>query len=299
MRAAIDIGSNSLLLLILDDAGKAALDEARVVGLGRGLGERGVFRPERMEAAMKVLKEYSEKAKSLGVAPETIRAVATSASRRALNASTFYAQVRAQTGIKVEVISGEEEARLTWRGGIDGLNLPAGPAVLVDPGGGSTEIIMGEGDRIQFRLSMELGTVRLTEGYLGYGSVEAGAFSRLRAHVEQVVERVNLPGMPRSAVAVAGTATTLAAMELGLRSYDPVKVHGSTLTQAALRRWIDRLIDSTPEQRQELVAVSPERADTVLAGAIILSQVLERTRRQSYRVSDRGLRYGLLAQSTR
>lgn len=299
MRAAIDIGSNSLLMLILDDAGKTVSDEARVVGLGRGLGERGVFRPERMEATLKVLKEYSEKAKGLGVAPETVRAVATSASRRALNATTFYAQVRAQTGLKVEVISGEEEARLTWLGSIDGLNLPPGPTMLVDPGGGSTEVIMGEGDRIQYRVSTELGTVRLTEAFLGYGSVEAGAFSRLRAAVEQGVEQVNLPGIPRSAVAVAGTATTLAAMELGLKTYDPAKVHGSTLTQAALRRWIDRLIDSTPEQRRELVAVSPERADTVLAGAIILSHVLERSRRQSYRVSDRGLRYGILATPAR
>lgn len=295
MRASIDIGSNSILLLAMDDAKQPIHDEARVVGLGRGLGERGVFRPDRMEAALTVLKEYAETAKKLGIDPSKIRAVATSASRRALNANTFYAQVRAQTGIRVEVIPGEEEARLTWMGGISGLDLPEGPAVLVDPGGGSTEIIMGEADRIRYRISLELGSVRLTERFLGYEAVEAGALSRLRAYVEETVAQITLPGMARTAVAVAGTATTLSAMDLGLKVYDPKIVHGSTLTAAALRKHIDRLLEATPEERRQLVAVSPERADTLLAGAVVLLMVLERTRRQSYRISDRGLRYGVLS----
>jgi exopolyphosphatase/guanosine-5'-triphosphate,3'-diphosphate pyrophosphatase len=291
-RAAIDIGSNSLLLLVVDDAGRVLHDEARVIGLGRGLGDRGVFRPDRMEAALAALGDYATTAHSLGVAPADVRAVATSASRRALNAGTFYAGVRAKTGLRVEVVSGEEEARLTWLGGVDGLGLGPGPALLVDPGGGSTEVIVGEGPHIRSRVSLEIGTVRLTEQYLGTGIVNATALARLRAHVDAAVATLDLEVIPKAAIAVAGTATTLAAADLGLATYDASVVHGSTLTAAALRRWIDRLLAAGPEERRRLIAVSPERADTVLAGAVILLHVLERARRQAWRVSDRGLRFG-------
>ncbi|MFZ5477748.1 MAG: Ppx/GppA family phosphatase [Myxococcota bacterium] len=289
MRAAIDIGSNSILLLVVDEAGKVVHDEARVVGLGKGLGERGVFRPERMEAALACLKDYANIAKGA-----QIRAVATSASRRALNAATFYANVQKQTGIKVEVVSGEEEARLTWIGALDGLDVPPGPVLVCDPGGGSTEVILGEGRQVHSRVSLEIGTVRLTEQFLGYGQVDAASLARLRAHVDAEVAKLVLPVQPRLAVAVAGTATTLAAAELGLAAYDPARVHGSTLTDGALRGWIDRLLAASPERRRELVAVSPERADTVLAGAVILLRVLDVAKRHAFRVSDRGLRYGVL-----
>ena len=293
-RAAIDIGSNSLLLLVQDDAGQVLHDEARVVGLGRGLGERGVFRPERMEAALTALADYAGRAQALGVAPSDVRAVATSASRRALNAATFYATVKSKTGLGVEVISGDEEARLTWVGGIDGLGLGPGPALLCDPGGGSTEVIVGEGPHIRSRVSFEIGTVRLTEQFLGFGNVSPTALARLRAHVDTTLAGFELPVVPRAAIAVAGTATTLAAAELGQTTYDAKAVHGATLTAAALRTWSDRLLEATPEERRRLVAVSPERADTVLAGAVILLAMLERARRQAWRVSDRGLRFGAI-----
>lgn len=294
MRAAIDVGSNSLLLLVADDDGRVVHDEARVVGLGRGMGERGVFRPDRMEAALACLKDYAAIAASHGVPADRVRAVATSASRRALNAATFYTNVRAATGMRVEVISGDEEARLSWLGGVSGLELPPGPVLLCDPGGGSTEVIVGEGRLIHARVSLEIGTVRLTEELLGYGTVEPAALGRLRARVADAVRALDFPVQPRGAVAVAGTATTLAAADLGLATYDPARVHGSTLTAAALRSWIDRLLGATPERRRELFAVSPERADTVLAGAVILLHILETTRKQAWRVSDRGLRFGLL-----
>lgn len=297
-RAAIDIGSNSLLLLVMD--GESVLhDEARVVGLGRGLGDRGVFRPDRMEAALAVLSEYAVTAVKLGVPAASIRAVATSASRRALNAATFYAKVKATTGIHVQVISGEDEARLTWLGGVSGLDLPPGPTLLVDPGGGSTEVIVGEGGQLRTQVSLEIGTVRLTEKYLGYGQVDPTAFARMRAEIDRVVGAVRLDPVPRAAVAVAGTVTTLAAMDLGLTTYDGTRVHGATLSAGALRKQIDQLLGASPADRKRLVAVSPERADTVLAGAVILLRLLEQARRQSFRVSDRGLRYGCLAQGVR
>ena len=295
MKAAIDIGSNSLLLLVVDAQGNVVHDEARVVGLGKGLGESGMFKTDRMEAAMDALRDYAAIASTFGVKAADVRAVATSASRRALNATNFYGAVRARTGLRVQVVAGEEEARLTYLGGIAGMDLPGGPVLLCDPGGGSTEVILGEGEAIHFRTSLEIGTVRLTEQYLGYGTVDTGALARLRAHVDRAVAGVELPALPRAALAVAGTATTLAAAELGLSAYDPARVHGSTLTAGALRGWVDRLMVADPAERRALVAVSPERADTVLAGACILLRVLELARKQHFRISDRGLRYALVA----
>ena len=294
MRASVDIGSNSLLLLVVGDHGAVLHDEARVVGLGRGLGERGMFRPDRMEAALAALADYADIAARHGVPPEAVRAVATSASRRAMNAATFYASVRSRTGLRVEVVSGDEEARLTWRGGASGLDLPDGPILLCDPGGGSTEVVLGEGDHLHARISLEIGTVRLTERFLGYGTVDPVALARLRAHVDAEVAKVRLPGVPRAAVAVAGTATTLAAMELGLEAYDGGRVHGSTLTGGALRGWTDRLLAADPDARRAWASPSPERADTLLAGAVILLAVLECARRPAWRVSDRGLRWALV-----
>jgi exopolyphosphatase/guanosine-5'-triphosphate,3'-diphosphate pyrophosphatase len=295
MKAAIDIGSNSLLLLVTGDDGTVVHDEARVVGLGRGLKDRGVFRHDRMDATVEVLKEYAAIAEKLGVPPAKVRAVATSASRRALNAATFYAQVQKATGLKVEVISGDEEARLTWMGSIAGLELPPGPIMLVDPGGGSTEVILGEGNQIRSRVSLEIGSVRLTELFLGYDMVDAASFGRMRAEVDAAVAPLVIPTPPRSVVAVAGTATTLCAAELGLATYDGARVHGATLTIAALRTWIDRLLEANPTQRRAMLAVSPDRADTLLAGSVILLRILEQARRQAYRVSDKGLRFGAIS----
>ena len=145
------------------------------------------------------------------------------------------------------------------------------------------------------RVSIEIGSVRLTELYLGYGTVSPADYARLRAHVETAVGAVAVPVIPKAVVAVAGTATTLMALELGLQSYDGSKVHGGTLSAGVLRAWIDRLLGASPEERKTLVAVSPGRADTLLAGATILLRVLEQARRQACRVSDRGLRHGLLS----
>lgn len=293
----MDIGSNSLLLLVKGDDGVVLFDDARVVGLGRGLGDRGLFRPDRMEASLEVLREYAQTATALGVAPDAVKVVATSASRRALNAGTFFERVKKETGLNVRVISGEEEAQLTWLGARQGLDLPEGPVGVVDLGGGSTEIVLGEREIITLRTSLEIGTVRLTDQFLdgGRGKVDPRALARLKQHVDGVVSGLQWPSWPRVIVAVAGSATTLAAMELGLNAYDGAAVHGFKLSRAALRKWIDRLLEAEPDERQVLAAVSPERADTLLAGACVLDAVLAASRRETLTISDGGLRHGLLA----
>ena len=295
-RAAVDIGSNTILLLVKDDAGKTVCDEAIVVGLGKGLGTKGMFRPDRMDAAVQALSRLALQAEAHGVPPYEVVVAATSAARRALNARTFAQRVHQETGLRMEIVSGEEEARLTWRGALLDLPLPPGPLGVVDLGGGSTELVLGEGASMGPRKSLELGSVRLTEQYFGEDPVRYRPtdLARLKAHVHTELERFQWPLQPRALVAVAGTATTLGAMQLQLREWDASAVHGSRLSRGALRRWTDRLLASSPAERQAWAAVSPERADYLLAGACVLEAVCTHANRDSLWLSIGGVRHGLL-----
>lgn len=296
-RAAIDIGSNSVLLTVVDDQGSVIHDEARVVGLGRGLGDRGLFAPDRIKAAEAALADYARTAQKLGVEPWAIQAVATSAARRAMNAQTWFSRLQRRHGLRVRVISGDEEARYTWRGALRDLDLPAGPILVCDLGGGSTELVLGDADRVVQRVSLEIGSVRLTERFLGAPLVTAdpAKLAQLRKHVEMEVAKVQLDPLPRTVIGVAGTVTALSAMALGLSTWDGSKVHGSSLTRADLSRFVDELLPTTPDERRALCSVSPGRADYLLAGAIVLDRVLAAARRPRLIASDRGLRFGMLA----
>jgi len=295
-RAAVDIGSNSVLLLVLADDGTLLHDEARVVGLGRGLGDKGMFRLDRMDAAVEALAHYAQTAQQLSVPPYDVAVAATSAARRALNARSFIERVHNETGLRVRVISGEEEARLTWKGALRELSLPRGPIGVVDLGGGSTELVVGDGDLMGPRVSLEIGSVRLTETFFGDSPkrYRPTDLARMKAHIQQVVDAFRWPALPKSLVAVAGTATSLAAMERGLTEWDRDAVHGARLSRAALRRWTDRLLSSSPAERRQWAAVSPARADYLLAGACVLEAVCTHAHRDSLRISDGGVRHGLL-----
>jgi exopolyphosphatase/guanosine-5'-triphosphate,3'-diphosphate pyrophosphatase len=251
-----------------------------------------------MEAAEAVLRDYVDVARQHGIQPWSIRAVATSGARRAMNAATFFARLQRDLGLKIRVISGDEEARLTWIGSLRDLDLPDGPMLVVDLGGGSTELVCGTRTETSTRVSLEVGSVRLTEAYLGTQIVEGGALVKARGHVDTLLRGVRLHPAPRTVVGVAGTVTTLAAMIQGLSTYEAHKVHGSRLTRADLASLIDRLLPATPEERRVLAQVSPERADYLLAGALIVDRVLDVSRRPSLVVSDRGLRYGVLAEGS-
>jgi exopolyphosphatase/guanosine-5'-triphosphate,3'-diphosphate pyrophosphatase len=297
-RAAIDVGSNSLLLLIQADDGTVLHDEARVVGLGRGLGDRGLFRPDRLALAEETLQAFLDIARRHGLEPWQIRAVATSAARRAMNAETWTQRVRARWGLNLKVLSGEDEARYTSLGALRDLTLPSGPVLVIDLGGGSTELVLTEGQQVQLRRSIELGSARLTEQFLEPlgpgGTYDPANLARLRNHVEVELSSLRIEPRPRTVLAVAGTATTLAALRLGLTQYDREAVHGTTLTRADLASLMDQLLPTTSEARRRLVQASPDRADALLAGATVLDRLLEISRRQAMTVSDRGLRYGLL-----
>ncbi|HHO54106.1 MAG TPA: hypothetical protein ENK18_25355, partial [Deltaproteobacteria bacterium] len=228
-RAAIDIGSNSILLTIVD-GDRVLHDEARTAALGRGLGDRGLFSPDRMARATEVLSDYVEIAGSHGIGACAIEAVATSAARRAMNAETFFDRVRQRLGLRVRIISGGEEACLTWLGGQHELELPSGPILGVDLGGGSTELILGRARRLEQRISLEVGSVRLTEAYLEHdpdGRIHAETLPPMLEHIEGELERFSLDTRPWGIVGIGGTITTLVALRLGLQHFDATRVHGA------------------------------------------------------------------------
>jgi exopolyphosphatase/guanosine-5'-triphosphate,3'-diphosphate pyrophosphatase len=299
--ASIDIGSNSILLLVVDDQGRVLHDSASVVGLGRGLGDRGLLRAERVERGLEVLVGYTRIAVGLGVPAQRIQAVATSALRRALNGETFLARVRELCGVTVRVISGAEEAELTARGALTGLSLPRGASLVVDAGGGSTELILVlpeptavGGVDILARRSFELGHVRLTERFFAQGAPRSQDVARARGFIAETLQDMVLDPTPRSLVAVAGTPRALAAAELGQTSLDANQLHGQVLELFVMRRWIDRLLHTEPRQRRALLPATPDRADTLLAGILILEQAMVKAQRTNLLVSNRGVRFAIL-----
>lgn len=303
LRAAIDIGSNSLLLTVLAADGSLLHDETRVVGLGRGLGDRGTFLPDRKALAEQVLTDYVEIASRLGVAASDILAVATSGARRAADAQAWFLHLHRVLGLVIRTLSGEEEARLTWLGAHVDLDIAAGPRLVVDLGGGSTELVLGDSDTIAVCTSLELGSVRLTERFLCAGNVivpdryDPGDIDAMRRAIDVSVAAVPFIPRPLTVIGVAASVTTLTAAGMGLECYEREKIHGAVLDRGTLARISARLCSADSVSRRAIVALSPERADYLLAGALVLDRVLEAAGASQMIASDRGLRFGILSEA--
>lgn len=291
MRAAIDLGSNSVLLTVLD--GETVVhDESRVVGLGRGVGEGAPFRDDRMLATLAALGDYAARVDALGIPPAAVVALTTSAARRAANAPAFFSEVAARTGLRFRVIDGEEEAFRTFLGARSGLDLE-GRVLVVDLGGGSTELAMGL-DLPDFRHSHPLGSVRLTESVLG-GEVRVARprdLLAMRERVGRVLDEVPLPGRPDVVVGVAGSVTSLMATQLELSAFDADRIHGARLEDVVLGGMEASLLGLDAAGRRAMFPTAPGRADYLLAGIVVLRAVLERAGEPSMVVSTRGLRFG-------
>jgi exopolyphosphatase/guanosine-5'-triphosphate,3'-diphosphate pyrophosphatase len=296
-RAAIDLGSNSVLLTVLSASGNVLHDEARVVGLGKGVGDHGYLQPDRIEAAISALIDYAQTASEFGVKQSSVAAFATSASRRARNSDEFYQRVESETGLKFKIISGNEEARLTYIGAVGGLVDSGQSVVVIDLGGGSTEVVQGVGPLLHSGVSLELGSTRLTEDFLGHNVVEAKNYNAMAARIADLAGSLSVKSTPDQAICVAGTATTLAAISLGLSEWDSKKVHGSVLTRGSLQELIERLSGASKKERQEIAVVAPERADSLLAGATVIDLILGTLGLESTLISVRGLRFGVLSES--
>lgn len=294
--AAIDIGTNTVLLLVAEqrDGKLVAVEEhATITRLGQGVDKTRTLAPEAVARTNECLDRYAEIAKRCRV--EKVDVVGTSAMRDAGGGEAVRAHVKACFGVEARTISGDEEARLTFAGALSGLSLPEGRVVVFDIGGGSTEVVDGErtSRAIRFAHSYDVGSVRLTERLVRSDPPdEADRAAVVRAASEAFA---SVPASVRGApvVGIAGTVTTLAAVSLGMDTYDGSRVHGHIMTVAELERVVDELARVPLTERRSIAGLEPKRADVIVAGGLVALAFVRHVGAPSIVISDRGVRWGL------
>jgi exopolyphosphatase/guanosine-5'-triphosphate,3'-diphosphate pyrophosphatase len=280
--AVLDIGSNSTRLLVADVGEQGAVAElerrSTVTRLGQGVEASGVLAPEAMERVFAALDEYRGLIDAHDAGAHTV-AVLTSAVRDAANGDDFTAAVRERFGLDAHAIPGAEEARLSFMGATSERPPDAGGGaiVVIDIGGGSTELIVGSGGSVSFFVSTQVGVVRHSERHLTTDPPQAGEIEALAADARAVFER-EVPEDVRAsvaqAVAVAGTATSVAAIDQDLEPYDPARVHGHHVRRERLDAMLARLAAMTNADRRKVKGLHPDRAPTIVAGLVILREAL-------------------------
>lgn len=294
--ATIDIGTNSVLLLVVDDASGepvALAERATITRLGQGVDKTRALAPEAIERTLACLRGYAHVARDLGA--ERIVAAGTSAMRDARGGDDFRAEAARFLGEAPRVISGDDEARLTFAGSLVGTDV-RGDVTVFDVGGGSTEVVVGTWSGreaiVADERSLDVGSVRLTERHAHHDPLDADD----RAAIVDDVDRA-LAGLPFAArgtlVGVAGTVTTLAAHVLGVHPYDARKIHGARLDRSRFDRAADELAAMTVAERRAQAAIDEKRADVLGAGALLTSRVLAWAGADELVVSDRGVRWGV------
>jgi exopolyphosphatase/guanosine-5'-triphosphate,3'-diphosphate pyrophosphatase len=294
--SAIDIGTNTILMVtarVDDDRSVHILgDEHAIARLGKGVDEHRMISDETVDRVTGFLERYQRIAMSLG--SERIVAFGTSALRDARNRDEFIATMKERTGISIEVLSGTEEAELTYRGALFGLDPAAERRVVLDIGGGSTEIAVGAGNNLEQSTSIDVGAVRITERFFTALPPLVGEFAHAREFArDALAECFDLPE-EFTAIGVAGTVTTLAAMDAGMDTFNAEELNGYVLNASRISRMTSRLAELSVEQVAAFPQVPLERADVLLGGAVILDEFMHRYRLERMVVSTRGVRYGML-----
>jgi exopolyphosphatase / guanosine-5'-triphosphate,3'-diphosphate pyrophosphatase len=301
--AAIDIGTNSTRLLIAEvDRESGALEQlvrrSQVTRLGDGVDSSGSLAQTAIERVLSTLAEYREAMDSHGC--EANLAVLTSAVRDAANGESFATRVRDDFGLDARVLSGEEEAQLTFLGAMSGQPIEQGsaamePTVVIDIGGGSTEFVVGVGRSAGFHVSLPVGVVRMSERHIHTDPPVPAELQELAADVRATF----LDGLPaverapvKRGIAVAGTATSAASMDLELDPYDPARVHGHTLLLGTVELLLARLADMREEQRRQIVGLHPDRSPTIVAGMIVLSEAMRAFSLEQVEVSEHDILHG-------
>lgn len=296
--AAIDVGTNSTRLLVAEEAsgGFRSIERRMVITrLGQGVDERRVLAPEALQRTLETIADYAATCGELGV--ERIRVTGTSAVRDAYNREEFFDGVRKLTGAEPELLSGEQEAKATFLGTLSDLH-GTGPVMVVDIGGGSTELIVGEGDPERL-VSLDFGCVRMLEKHLHSDPPGPEEIEALREEVtgalDEVKEDLAVPSGAR-VIGVAGTVTQLATLKTGLPVYDPDVTHHFVLSHGDVRQLSRRLNSLTYEQRKRTKGLEPGRADVIVAGAEILLAIMETFDVAEILVSEKDILDGLVIQ---
>lgn len=277
--AAIDCGTNSVRLLVAErssDGGLADLDRRLILTrLGQGVDATGRFHPDALERTLAAFAEYADVIADLGA--ERVRLVATSAARDASNRDEFFAGARERLGVDAEIISGDEEAALSFRGALTALPDVATPALVMDIGGGSTELVVGSGGaspRIEHGLSLDIGSVRVRERFLAGDPPTSDQIAGASDYIDSLLDGSGVPfANVATWIGVGGTATSLSAVAQRLPEYDRTKVHASTLRRDDLSALTAQLLSSSVAQVRELPSMHPKRADVICAGALIADRV--------------------------
>jgi exopolyphosphatase/guanosine-5'-triphosphate,3'-diphosphate pyrophosphatase len=284
--AIVDLGTNSTRLLVADvDEGQVRELDRRleITRLGEGVDARRQLLPQAIARVRNVLADYRRTVVTLGV--ERTLAFATSAVRDAENGEAFLGEIEWSYGFETRLLSGHEEALLTFRGVASGRDVDAG-TIVVDVGGGSTELILGGPDGVSFHESYDLGCVRLTERFPGD---PAGAAEHVRATLE---ERVPESVHPLHAIGVAGTITQLATLDLGLEREEPDLVHGHVLSAEAVAGLLERLAAMTVDEIRAERGMHPDRAPVIVAGTVVVLETLRHFGLESLEVSERDIMHG-------
>jgi len=294
--AVIDVGTNSVKFHIgerhADGGWSTIVDRAEVTRLGEGLDETGTLAEVAVERTVTAIAAMAEESRSNGV--EAIAAVGTAGLRIAPNRAVLVDAVRERARVEVEVISGEEEARLAYLGVQSGLVLGSGSLVVFDTGGGSSQFTFGHGEEIDERFSLNVGAARFTERYGLEGAVSVETLGQALDAITADLARLDGHQVPDLLVGMGGAVTNLTAVQHALADYDPAVVQGAVLDIAEVERQIELYRTRTADQRREIVGLQPKRAEVILAGACIVRMVMTKLERESLTVSDRGLRHGLL-----
>jgi exopolyphosphatase / guanosine-5'-triphosphate,3'-diphosphate pyrophosphatase len=293
--AVIDVGSNSTRLLIADiDGGVSVVErQSRVTRLGRGVDLSGQLSDEAIEAACEAISDYVAICRDAGV--EQVAAIATSAVRDASNGSAFVAELRERFALSARVLDGEEEARLTYRGAT-AEQPPPSSTLVIDIGGGSTEMVVGTGSEIAFHASLQAGVVRHTERHISGDPPTPVELEALADDIRGLIDDAlsgHAEARASAGVAVAGTPTSLAAVELGLEPYDPTRVHGHVLSLETIQHLLSQFASAPLVERVKIPGLHPDRAPTTIAGGVILIEAMRAFDLDQIQVSEHDILYGM------
>jgi exopolyphosphatase/guanosine-5'-triphosphate,3'-diphosphate pyrophosphatase len=292
--AAIDIGTNSVRLLVTDSNGLELERLMRMTRLGQGVDVTGMLAPEAIARTLNVLREYAARMQAHGVS--RVRAVATSAARDARNGAEFFDAAERALGVRPELLTGDAEARCSFSGATVGLAAADGPFLVIDLGGGSTEFVLGT-TQPEAAISLQMGCVRMTERHLHddppSSAQLAACVADVRRELARVRELIDVT-KARTVIGLAGTVTALSAMQLGLSHYDAKRTHHSRLSATQVAALSARLVQARLVERRALL-VEPARAEVIVGGAVVLATTMTELGLAELLVSERDILDGLAA----
>ncbi|MDO4412959.1 Ppx/GppA phosphatase family protein [Cutibacterium sp.] len=294
--AAIDCGTNSIRLLIASaDTHGRLVEQARdleLVRLGQGVDAAGAFHPAALERTFAACRTFAQTIAEHHC--EEVRFVATSAARDVSNRDEFFTGVREALGVDAEVIPGTEEASLSFAGAMSGIEVNEEPVLVIDCGGGSTELVVGCGNQIESQVSLNIGSVRLRERFLNDDPPTADQIDQARSYVRAMLDKCSVDvAAARTVVGVAGTVTSLSAIHQNLKEYDRAKVHRSVLTADQVSHLADKLLSSTVDEVEQMGPLKRRRAEVLCGGALIIDEVCHRATAGELIVSETDILDGM------